>query len=173
MFIVIVRNDNWNFGRTFKMKHKKNNSNFKKVLAAAAVTSAVVVVPAVVADASTPLIDAVGADKKINYTLKLNLGAIPELEFAEKFEWFYVDDTTGATNPIPIPNATTSTFKVPIEALGKIIQLKVTTTDKHGTVKVLDGTHVVSDIKLVFGEIELIGDGTAFVMGEKQITSAQ
>lgn len=162
------------------MKHKKNNSNFKKVLAAAAVTTAVVAVPAVVADAdastpvidpvgtdvSTPVIDAVGADKKINYTLKLKLAAIPKDKFVQKFEWSYVDDADG-TNPILIPNATTSTFEVPIEALGKIIQLRVT-TEKDGKVEVLRGTHVVSDIKLVLGEIKLIGDGNedAFVIGD-------
>lgn len=114
----------------------KYEVDFKKMLATTAVAAAAIVVPTTLVSVEAAPNNAIqtvdgllvsdGAEQKINYTLNIDLEQLyvnPTTPFiVEKYEWFYVE----GENQFPIADSATKSMKVPLEALGKEIQVKIT-----------------------------------------------
>ncbi|ATP41510.1 hypothetical protein CSE16_16345 [Solibacillus sp. R5-41] len=163
---------------------KKNSSNFNKLFATTAIATAAIVVPVAIAGAEevkevpvekiSELIKVHkvnGETPKINYTIEVDAKKIPPRHITEKYEWYYVETVDGVEKEFIIQDATSKTLKVPLEALGKSIQVKVTAheidandkpvKDDAGNIKkkvfVADQPHEVNKINITMDPISLVG----------------
>lgn len=178
---------------------KKSSSNFNKLFATTAIATVAIVVPTAVAGAEeveeitpaptpdpTPeapapkeisgLIKVQDNPPIINYTIEADIELITGNYIIEKYEWYYVETVRGEATEFIIPGATSKTLKVPLEAFGKSIQVKVTAqeVDSNNIPVKKDGKdvqevftdtqpHDVKDIDILIDSIPLVGVPEAFV----------
>lgn len=168
-----------------EMSKKKRSANFNKLFATTALATAAVVVPTAVVGAEDAkgipvetvqdfIIKQGDQDQKINYTIEADLTKITGEYIIEKYEWFYVENINGVDTEFLILEATSKTLKVPLEALGKEIQVRVTAQklDGNGDPEQLNGQnvkevfiaknrHKVENIEVIMGTISLVGASEA------------
>lgn len=157
------------------MSRNKHKVTYKKLFTTTAIATVAIVVPtmtvgaeeATVTTTNFGVVDIIAKNpqQKINYSLDVNLASITDLVIIEKYEWFYVEGGT----ELPILGATSSSLKVPLEALGKMIRVKVTSqqidaSGKHlkdgngnDLKKIYSGDYAVTSISIFIDPITVLG----------------